>query len=81
MTSRIEIQVVVVTDTKGSMESAIFHTKLCSDEVVNPASLGFIGSGSIAQALLTTFLKEGVCVCCVCVCVCVSPPAGGGPSI
>ncbi|KAG0712448.1 hypothetical protein GWK47_018445 [Chionoecetes opilio] len=48
---------------------AMLQAKVCLDEVVNPASLGFIGSGSIAQALLTTFLHEGVCagVCRRCV--------------
>lgn len=50
--------------TKNGIEpqEAVFNAKLCPDEVVNPASLGFIGSGNIAQALLATFLKDGVCV-------------------
>lgn len=48
--------------TKDRMEDPepLFQTKICPDEVVNPASLGFIGSGNIAQALLTTFLKDGL---------------------
>lgn len=54
------VTVTALLDTKERIESTLFQTKICPDEVVNPASLGFIGSGNIAQALLSTFLKEGL---------------------
>lgn len=56
------VTVTAFLGTKDGIENkrTLFRSKICHDEVVNPASLGFIGCGTIAQALLSTFLKEGL---------------------
>lgn len=41
------------------LPNAASMATLGGKEVVNPASLGFIGSGNMAQALLGAFIKKG----------------------
>ena len=51
-----EVETSVTGD--GTTASAVPVT-----EVMNLASLGFIGCGNMAQAMLAAFIKKGVCVC------------------
>lgn len=39
--------------------SDVTSTEMAEREVLNPANIGFIGCGNMAQALLKAFVKEG----------------------
>ncbi|XP_063599294.1 uncharacterized protein LOC134775684 isoform X2 [Penaeus indicus] len=50
----------VFADMADVENSDVTSTEMADREVLNPANIGFIGCGNMAQALLKAFVKEGL---------------------